>query len=455
MKQYKEQLTGTGMVYRFTLQQFLKNKANMISLVIMILFAIGSVPVTSLINGGGNKEGHSEISNVYFGGDTEPYALTYTDLQNAAAADAFWSETSFHDDTEIELTGDVTGDVGYGSRNAPAARDVYAGISFNPQTGMYQLSIIAAEDTELSDEDLAALSTFLMEQFDQVRYRTLNISDEQLAFVMGSWESGTQSFDSYLEDENRFDTQYIVQFIYSIVVMMVSVLSVSYIIRTVIEEKASKLIELLMVSVKPLALIVGKILAAMTYVLLTIGGMVLGYALSRAVCSQFMAVAPLTDMFAGGFTFSGSLTNMSIVFVIAVVISLLLAFLTFAIIAGLSASGCSSTEDTESATMGVTLLIMAGYMISIIATSSSSTALAYATSIIPVVSVFCAPIHYMMGTIGIGVLIVSWVLQAAVVILLAVFCARIYTSLLMHRGNRVKFTDMLSMAKTSSAKGVQ
>lgn len=453
MKQYKEQLTGTGMVYRFTLQQFLKNKANMISLVIMILFAIGSVPVTSLINGGGDREGHSEISNVYFGSDTEPYALTYTDLQNAAAADAFWSETSFHDDTEIERN--VTRDVGYGSRNAPAARDVYAGIFFNPQTGMYQLSIIAAEDTELSDEDLDALSTFLMEQFDQVRYRTLNISDEQLSFVMGSWESDTQSFDSYLEDENRFDTQYIVQLIYSIVVMMVSVLSVSYIIRTVIEEKASKLIELLMVSVKPLALIVGKILAAMTYVLITMGGMVLGYVLSRAVCSQFMAVAPLTDMFAGSFTFSGSLTNMSIVFVIAVVISLLLAFLTFAIIAGLSATGCSSTEDTESATMGVTLLIMAGYIISMMATSSGSTALAYATSIIPVVSVFCAPIHYMMGTIGIGVLIVSWVLQAAVVILLAVFCARIYTSLLMHRGNRVKFTDMLSMAKTSSAKGVQ
>ena len=450
MKQYKEQLTGTGMVYRFTLQQFLKNKANMISLVIMILFAIGSVPVTSLINGGGDKEGHSEISNVYFGSDTEPYVLTYTDLQNAAAADAFWSETSFHDGTEFEY---VNRDIARWT--APAARDVYAGIFFDPQTGMYQLSVIAAEETELSDEDLAALSTFLMEQFDQVRYRTLNISDEQLAFVMGSWESDTQSFDSYLEDENRFDTQYIVQLIYSIVVMMVSVLSVSYIIRTVIEEKASKLIELLMVSVKPLALIVGKILAAMTYVLMTMGGMVLGYVLSRAVCSQFMTVAPLTDMFAGGFTFSGSLTNMGIVFVIAVVISLLLAFLTFAIIAGLSATGCSSTEDTESATMGVTLLIMAGYMISIIATSSGSTALAYVTSILPVVSVFCAPIHYMMGTIGIGILIVSWVLQAAVVILLAVFCAKIYTSLLMHRGTRVKFTDMLSMAKTSSAKGVQ
>ena len=157
------------MVYRFTLQQFLKNKANMISLVIMILFAIGSVPVTSLINGGGNKEGHSEISNVYFGSDTEPYALTYTDLQNAAAADAFWSETSFHDDTEIELTGDVTRDVGYGSFTAPAARDVYAGIFVNPQTGMYQLSSIAAEDTELSDDPIHCTAHLLHRRDDGER----------------------------------------------------------------------------------------------------------------------------------------------------------------------------------------------------------------------------------------------------------------------------------------------
>ncbi|MCM1537289.1 MAG: ABC transporter permease [bacterium] len=446
MKQYKEQLTGTGMVYRFTLLQFLKNKANILALVIMILFAAGSVPVTSLLNADDGTAQHSDISNVYFADCEEPYTLTYTDLQTAAASIDLWAETTFHSMNEALN----------GQQAAPAPRDAYASILFDAETGMYRLSVTAAEDTELSDGELSALSAFLTEQFDQMRYRTLNISAEQLSFVMASWESDTQSYDSYFEDEDRWSTQYLVQLIYSIVVMMVSVLSVSYIVRTVIEEKASKLIELLMVSVKPLALIAGKILAAMSYVLITIGGMALAYVLSRAVCGRFMTVAPLTDMFAGGgFTFSGGLTNISVVFVIAVVISLLLAFLTFAIIAGLSATGCSSTEDSESATLGVTLLIMAGYMLSVIATSSGSTALAYITSIIPVVSVFCAPVHYMMGNIGFGILVLSWVLQAIVVILLAVFCAKIYSSLLMHRGNRIRLKDMLSMAKTSSVKGEQ
>lgn len=436
------------MVYRFTLLQFLKNKANILSLVVIILFSAGSVPVTSLINGGADSGRQSEIANVYFSDCTDPYSLTSADLQDAANADPYWSETTFHS------ADDMTGG---GNKTAPAPGDAHAAILFDAESGMYRLLVTTAEDTDLSDEEISALSTFLMAQFDQARYRTLNISEEQLAFVMGSWESDTQSYDSYLEDEDQWGTQYWVQLIYSVVVMMVSILSVSYIIRTVIEEKASKLIELLMVSVKPLALIVGKILAAMTYVLITMGCMVLSYVLSRAVCSRFMTVAPLSDMFAGsgGISFSGSLMNVSVFFVIAVVISLLLAFLTFAIIAGLSATGCSSTEDTESATLGVTLLIMAGYMISMFATAGGGMTLAHITSIVPVVSVFCAPIHFMMGNIGVGVLILSWVLQAVVVIILAIFCARIYSSLLMHRGNRVKLKDMLLMAKTSSTKGVQ
>lgn len=444
MKQYKEQLTGTSMVYRFTLTQFLKNKANIISLVIMILFSIAAVPVSSLIGGSGSTRLHSTVENVYFDDCPEPYSLTAADLKNAADVDTYWSETAFHNMDELN------------GAAAPGAHDVFASILFDAETGVYQLSVTAAEDTALSDDEINSFSNFLTEQFDQARYRTLQISNEQLEFVMSSWESGTQSYESYMEDEDRWDTQYIVQLIYSIVVMMVSVLSVSYIVRTVIEEKASKLIELLMVSVKPLALIVGKILAAMTYVLMTMGGMILGYFLSRAVCGRFMALAPLSDMIGGGqFHVSGGLLNFSAMFIIAVVISLLLAFLTFAIIAGLSATGCSSTEDTESATMGVTLLIMAGYIISMAATTSGSGTMAVITSIIPVLSVFCAPIHFMMGNISVGILILSWVLQAVVVILLAVFCAKVYTSLLMHRGNRVKLKGMLTMAKTSSAKGVQ
>lgn len=443
MRQYKEQLTGTGMVYRFTLQQFLKNKANLISLIMMAVFAMAAVPVSSLISGNAKQASHAKIANVYFSDMSEPYSLSYTDLQNAADEDEYWTNTTF---LAAPAQDDADGVF------VPAGDDAYAEISFNPETASFEISVRAGKDTALDDSDLAALGSFLSTQFDQARYRTLNISEAQLAFVMSGWNSDTATLNSYLEGADKWETQYLLQMIYSIVLMMVSIMSVSYIIRAVIEEKASKLIELLMVSVKPLALIVGKILAAMTYVLLTLAAMVAGYFISYTVCSRFMQVSSAMSMLSSTpIGFSSDLLHINGLAIAAAVISLVLAYLTFAIVAGVSAAGCSSTEDTQGATTGVTFLILAGYMISMFVSTGSTPTLSVITSLVPVVSVFSAPVHFMMGNIGVGILILSWVLQAVVVVLLSVFCAKIYSSLLMHRGNRIGFKQMFSMAGITKA----
>ena len=44
----RSDFTGLGNVYRFTLTQQLKNRANLISLAILLLFCLASVPVMTL-----------------------------------------------------------------------------------------------------------------------------------------------------------------------------------------------------------------------------------------------------------------------------------------------------------------------------------------------------------------------------------------------------------------------
>ena len=48
----REQMRGVGQVYRFTLIQHVKNKANMISLVVMLVLTMTMVPLASLMMGG-------------------------------------------------------------------------------------------------------------------------------------------------------------------------------------------------------------------------------------------------------------------------------------------------------------------------------------------------------------------------------------------------------------------
>jgi len=48
MKQNKGELQGVGKVFQFTLLQFVKNKANTITLIIMFVLTLFSVPVMTL-----------------------------------------------------------------------------------------------------------------------------------------------------------------------------------------------------------------------------------------------------------------------------------------------------------------------------------------------------------------------------------------------------------------------
>lgn len=67
MKQNKSELQGAGKVFQFTFLQFAKNKANMITLIIMLVIALFSVPVTTLFSGGGISAGDSAEFQRYTG----------------------------------------------------------------------------------------------------------------------------------------------------------------------------------------------------------------------------------------------------------------------------------------------------------------------------------------------------------------------------------------------------
>ena len=70
------------------------------------------------------------------------------------------------------------------------------------------------------------------------------------------------------------------QYAYSIIVMIVCIFSCTYIVRAIIEEKSSKLVETLMVSIRSEAMIMGKILAVISFVAIMVIAIVLAFALS-------------------------------------------------------------------------------------------------------------------------------------------------------------------------------
>lgn len=439
MAMSRKDFQGTGKVFSFTFQQMLKNKANMATLILLLVFALCSIPFMVLMGGEDAKE-QTSITTVYVQNETD------VDFSDFGEREPYFAGMKFAEaDFEASDYGENLND-----------NEVLLRLYRESLAGGYRIEVSRLSEEKPGDEEVSLLLGAVQSVFDQARYQALGISQDQLEILETGFAVDSQSADDFLEEQEEesasFETRYWIQYVYAILVMMLSMMSISYIIRAIVEEKSSKLVELLMVSVKPLALIVGKILAAMAFVFGMFALMAAGVGISYVVTGLFWDVSSVGNTLSG-MGISGELLHLDIPALISILISLLTGYLTFSIIAGLFGSACSSTSEMESAIMAPTMIILAGYLVSCMISAADGGTVVLICCLCPVISVFCAPVQYLVGNIGFGVLTLSWVLQLAAAVLLALFCAKIYRELIIYRGSRVRVKDMIAMAKGSTRKG--
>jgi ABC-type Na+ efflux pump permease subunit len=227
--------------------------------------------------------------------------------------------------------------------------------------------------------------------------------------------------------------------------------STAYIIRAIIEEKGSNIVELLMVSVKPLAVITGKIIAVMLYIFAFFMVLIASIVISWFISSSFLDTSGISSMINDiGISSAMSLGTES---ASVLLVSLLLAYLMIAIMGGISGSACSSMEDMESAQLSVVFIILVGYILSSLAPFFDSTPASVLFAIIPIISMFTAPISYVFGDISSGVLLLSWAFQTLIIIYLSLFCSRVYSELFIYKGNRIKFIELVSLSRRKKVDG--
>ena len=422
----RNDFTGTGKVFAFTLRQLVVNRANLISLLISAVMILVMFPAMSLIGGADSDEPVMEPST-----ETEillPSRLYLTDETGLSPVIAAGDYAEVPVET-VQLTNDTY-------ESAVSIADNEAWLHLYLTADGYLIDVYAPDG--IGDP----LGSHAEWQLDEARIA----QSKGVDVLTSSYDVSGYSVSEY-ENPNTDDEMgaYFVQLIYSILVMLVSMFAAAFIVQSVVEEKTSRLVETLMISVRPLALILGKILAVMTYVF----GMMAVYALCGVISNL------INRKLLGGGSPGELLNSMGVPLaelninpgtVAAAVFSLFLGYLTYSLLSGMTGAGCSEPEDIQSANSTSIMIVMGCYMIALFTSMAESQTVAVVTSLIPMVSVFCAPVQFMMGSIGAGVLVIAWILQLAVIALLAGMCAKIYEELIIYRGKRLTFPQIVRMA---------
>ena len=269
--------------------------------------------------------------------------------------------------------------------------------------------------------------------------------DEPVVETGLSFTNQVMTMEDYLaRDEIGFDARYVVQYGYSIVVMMICLFSCTFIIRAILEEKSSKLVETLLVSIKSDAMILGKILAVILFVFLMFGIMAVALVVSYFVTGMFTSTA-FVGAFLADMGITSEIFNIGFELIGIIIVSLLLACVLLSQISALSGASCSTMEDMESANMSATMLILVCYIATVIAIPFGSTP-ALPMSLIPFVSAFAAPTYYVTGDISFFILLVSWAIQIAMIAIVYRLSGKAYDSLIMYKGKPLKMIQIFRLA---------
>jgi ABC-2 type transport system permease protein len=191
----------------------------------------------------------------------------------------------------------------------------------------------------------------------------------------------------------------------------------------VVEEKSSRIVEVLLATIRPRELLVGKIIG--------IGIVGLGQLLLIGLVGSAIAVATGTLDLAG-----------DAVGAVAVVLAwFLLGYGFYSCMFAVAGALVPRQEDIQNSTGPLTLVLVGSFLLSFRAIDDPGGGLATVLSFVPPTAPMIAPIRLIAGEMPIAQVLLSVAVIAAATCLLVALAARIYANAVLRTATRVKLLD--------------
>lgn len=438
----KSNLRGAGTVFRYTAQQHYKTRSVIIFLAVLFIIAVCSLPAAALISGGSKDVSETAIKTLYLRNETG-FPLDTSLLLEDERYQAVKIEETEEDDEALNKR--LTEESG-------AAASV---VTMDAEEYHFAVNTRYGKEGDVSHADAASLNNVLGDVLHKSLMQAIGVTAEQEDMIHAGTVSQVSKVSDFLrgEEETSADTHVFANIVYSYFIIMLCAMSMSYIFQQCMEEKVSKLVEMLMVSVSPTALLLGKILAVTLFIF---GGFALvaaGLLISYQIAKQVADVSVVQAMIIKLLKFDPASLNLNASTLVLFVICTLLVYAMFSALSGIAGSCCSKTEDTQQASLIVVMVLMLGYMTSTLAPIFESDAANVFFSLFPITSVFSAFPNYVCGKISLPVLLLGIAIQAVTAVLLIRIAGSVYKMMLLYRGGFPKPKQLIQMLKEYKASG--
>lgn len=320
-------------------------------------------------------------------------------------------------------------DAGYDARTATDRTEAEQLV----RDGDVQAALIVEGDTWEVLADGSPSTTILtgLDALSQQQARAETLST--LGISPADYEAASPQIDVVPVDINDTEgddtaeqlTRLLTTFFALIIVMFTVITFAAQVGSRVTEEKSSRVVELILASVRPLDFLAGKLLGTVIF--------------------GFLATAMLLAVGGIGLKVSGLIDDVEVDWSVLpiLLVAWLLSMLFFGGLYAAAGAMVQRTEDLQSTQMPILILLMACVYISSFGWSNTDSTFMQVMSWIPPFSIFSAPLTYAAGDFTAIQLAGSFALAAVTTVLVVWGAARIYKRTILNNGSVTKWSQVL------------
>ena len=218
---------------------------------------------------------------------------------------------------------------------------------------------------------------------------------------------------------------YISSFVGLMILFMMIMMGITTIANGVVEEKSSRVVEIVLTTVRPRTLLLGKILGIGTFLLL-----------------QFVlfAIAVVISLNLAGLWLDLGLGS----YLAWLAVWLVLGFFFYAMATGALAATASRQEDLGAVTSPISMTLLIPFYVGLFLVPAMPEAtVTKVLSMVPGISPFAMPVRQAYDTVTTSELLIAAALGVVAIPLVAAIAGKIYENSILHTGRRLKITEAI------------
>lgn len=424
-------------VFKFTGAQLVKGKSFKISTIIILAIVFLGTSLINIIPAVMNKDKNNSDSNNDIGSEMVLKSIYYKDTSDLKVDISSTIKATFPN-INFENSTDSDEKIIEKISNTEES-EVY--IKTVKENSSYILKVYEPPTADLvKAEDVELVTSIITSNLNTGRLVNAGVSPEKIGDVISTISTKTIVAG---EDEKSFE-----QIIAQTILPMVACILLFYIIyfygywvaNSIVAEKTSRVMELLLTTLKPIELITGKCFAMGSLAIAQFTAIIItalaSYEISGIMVKKFIdSTAKTVDL-------SLVFSTVSILDIVWIVLFFILGYTLYAVLNALVGATVSKLEDLNMAMMPVSLLSMIGFYLAYMATAMPDSGISKLAAIIPFSSPFYIPAAIISSDIPIMTIAIALLVIIVSIILLILFTARVYSVVILHTGNRLKFKDL-------------